>query len=279
MNREYILKELLQKYTSQRIDKCITKLKENPLDLHSAKIILYYYFLDERLNTIMKGVSFYDFYETFDKVSMPSLLKTFEKMRYKNSPSGIYQIYSYYHGRCSPFKISTAYSLIQKYANDKETVLDPCAGFGGRCVATILHNKKYLGFDLNDRLQPAYKKLLSHFPNHNCEINYIDALTVDYTKYKYDCIITSPPYWNIELYNNTDKRCKADWIIWYKTLFTDIYNNLMDNGIMILSINQDMYNKVFNPLFGEPFAKEPLQINDSKKNKTNYKEFVYIFKK
>ena len=30
--------------------------------------------------------------------------------------------------------------------DDKETVLDPCAGFGGRCVATILHNKLYFGF-------------------------------------------------------------------------------------------------------------------------------------
>ena len=277
MNKEYILKELLQKYTPQRIEKCITKLKNNPLDIHSAKTILYYYFLDERLNTVMKGISFYDFYDTFDTISMPSLLNTFEKMKYKRTPSCIYRIYGYFYGRVSPFKISTAYSLIQKYANDKETVLDPCSGFGGRCIATILHNKKYIGFDLNDRLQPAYEKLLSHFPNHNCEINYIDALTVDYSKYKYDCIITSPPYWNIELYNKTNKRCKADWIIWYKTLFNSIYDNLMDNGVMILSINQEMYSKVFNPLFGEPFSKEPLQLNESKKN--NYKEFVYVYLK
>jgi hypothetical protein len=51
----------------------------------------------------------------------------------------------------------------------------------------------------------------------------------------------------------------------------------MDNGIMILSINQEMYSKVFQPMFGEPFAIEPLQLNSSKKN--NYKEYVYIFKK
>jgi len=277
MNREYILKELLQKYTTQRIDKCIVKLKNNPLDIHSAKTILYYYFLDERLNTSMKGISFYEFYKHFDKVSMPSLLKTFEKMKYKNSPYDIYKIYSFYYGCVPTFKISTAYSLIQKYANDKETVLDPCAGFGGRCVATILHNKQYIKFDLNDRLQPAYNNLFSHFPNHKCEINYIDALTVDYSKLKYDCIITSPPYWNIELYHNTNKLRKADWIIWYTTLFTTIHDNLMDNGVMILSINQEMYSKIFEPMFGEPFAKDPLQLNESKKN--NYKEFVYIFKK
>jgi len=277
MNKEYILKELLQKYTSQRIEKCIAKLKANPLDIHSAKTIIYYYFLDERLNTVMKGISFYDFYETFDKVNMPSLLETFKKMKYKNTPYHIYRLYGYYHGRVSPFKVSTAYSLIQKYANDKETILDCCAGFGGRCIATILHNKIYIGFDLNDKLQPAYDKLLEHFPNHNCEIHYIDALTVDYSKLQYDCIITSPPYWNIELYNNTKKRCKADWILWYKTLFTAIYDNLMNNGVMILSINQEMYSKVFQPMFGEPFAKEMLQLNPNKKN--NYKEYVYIWKK
>jgi DNA modification methylase len=276
MNREYILKELLQKYTPERIDKCIAKIKQNPMDVYSAQTILYYYFLDERLNTIMIGTNFYDFCNNFE-ASRPSLLKTFEKLNYKRTPSDLYKIYGYYHGRCSPFKISVAYALIQKYANDKETVLDPCAGFGGRCIATILHNKQYIGFDLNDRLKPAYELLLSHFPNHNCEINYIDALTVDYSKYKYDCIITSPPYYNIELYNNTDKRCKADWIQWYKTLFKNIYDNLMDDGVMILSINQDMYNNIFKPLFGEPISIEPLQINETRKN--NYKEFVYIWKR
>lgn len=275
MNKEYILKELLQKYTPERIERCIVKLKENPLDIHSAKTILYYYFLDERLNTIMKGISFYDFYQTFDKVSMPSLLKTVEKMKYKNSPFGIYRIFGYYYGRVSPFKISTAYSLIQKYANDKDIILDPCAGFAGRAIATILHNKKYIGFDLNDRLQPAYEKLLTHFPNHNCVINYIDALSVDYSKYKYDCVITSPPYYNIELYNNTKKRSKKEWNEWYRILFTNIYNNLIDNGVMILNINQEMYAKVFNPLFGEPISIEPLQLN----KKNNYTEYVYIFKK
>lgn len=276
MNREYILKELLQKYTPERIDKCIAKIKQNPLDLHSAKIILYYFFLDERLNTIMIGASFYTFCNNFE-ASRPSLLKTFEKLNYKQTPSDLYKIYGYYHGRCSPFKISVAYSLIQQYANDKHVILDPCAGFGGRCIATVLHNKQYIGFDLNDRLKPAYDNLLSHFSENKCEMNYVDALTVDYSKYKYDCIITSPPYYNIELYNKTDKRRKKDWIIWYKTLFKNIYDNLMDNGVMILSINQDMYNKVFNPLFGEPFAKEPLQINETR-NKT-YKEFVYIWKR
>lgn len=275
MNKEYILKELLQKYTPERIDKCIAKLKENPMDVYSAKTILYYYFLDERLNTVMKGVSFYDFYDNFEKVNMPSLLKTFEKLKYKNTPSYKYRIYKYYYGSCSPFKISIAYSLIQKYANDKETILDTCAGFAGRCVASILHNKKYIGFDLNDRLQPAYEKLLTYFPNHQSEINYIDALTVDYSKYKYDCIITSPPYFNIELYNNTNKRSKKEWTIWYQTLFSAIYANLMDEGVMILSINQNMYSKIFYPMFGEPFAIEPLQLN----KKGNYKEFVYIWKK
>jgi len=276
-NREYILKELLQKYTPERIDNCIAKLKQNPLDINSAKTIIYFYFIDERLNTILKGMSFYEFYDNFDKVSMPSLLKTFEKMKYKRTPIDMYRIYGYYYGRVSPFKISIAYSLIHKYANDKDIVLDPCAGFGGRAVATILHNKQYIGFDLNDRLQPAYQKLLSHFPENKCEINHVDALTVDFFNYRYDCIITSPPYYNIELYNNTNKRCKSDWIIWYKTLFKNIYDNLMNNGVMILSINQEMFNNIFQPMFGNPISIEPLQLNKTKQN--DYKEYVYIWKK
>jgi hypothetical protein len=38
MDRTHILKELLFKYTPERIIKCITKLKQNPMDISSAKI-------------------------------------------------------------------------------------------------------------------------------------------------------------------------------------------------------------------------------------------------
>lgn len=38
MDRTLLLKELLFKYTPERITQCITKLKENPMDISSAKI-------------------------------------------------------------------------------------------------------------------------------------------------------------------------------------------------------------------------------------------------
>ena len=279
MDRTLLLKELLFKYTPERITQCITKLKENPMDISSAKTVLYYYFLNERLNTKIMNTNFYEFYDNFDTIitlSRPYILNVFNKMNYKRNAQGIYRIYRLYYGSCSPFKISTAYSLIQKYAFDKNIILDPCAGFGGRCIATLLHNKKYIGFDINDRLEHSYNSLLSHFNNNNYNIQFVDCLNVDYSTIKYDCVFTSPPYYNTELYNNTEKRSKKEWNIWYRTVFTTIYNNLMDNGIMILSINQQMYNKVFNLIFGDAIEIIPMELN---KRNSIYKEYVYIWRK
>ena len=119
---------------------------------------------------------------------------------------------------------------------------------------------------------------MSHFPNHNASINFCDSLTVDLSQYKYDCIFTSPPYYNIELYSYCDKRSKKEWNEWYRLLFTKLFNNLERNGIMVLSINKEIYT-FLKTVFGECSQSIPLILSSNRNNNKPYTELVYIWRK
>jgi len=220
------------------------------------------------------GRTFYEFYESRDNITMPSLLHTFEKLKYKKTPMGWYRIFRLYYGSTSPFSIPNAYSIINQYTDRITTIIDPCSGWGGRAIGSILNNKTYYGFDTNINLEEPMNQLLSHFPNNNIKIEYKDALTIDYSQYEYDCVFTSPPYYNIEVYSHMNKKTRKEWYVWYKTLFDKLYNNLKSGGLMILNINNDMYINCFQFLYGEANAVRPLNLTS---HRNNYSELIYIW--
>jgi hypothetical protein len=274
MNKQYILDNLLQKYNLVKIKIWIEMIKKDPMNIHAGKSVLYYYFLDERLNTKVHGRTFYEFYESRDNITMPSLLKTFEKMKYKKTPIDYYRIFRLYYGSVSPFSISNAYSIIKQYTDKITTIMDPCSGWGGRAVGAELNNKTYYGFDTNVNLEEPMKNLLSHFPNNKIVIECKDALTIDYSQYEYDCVFTSPPYYNIEVYSHMETRTRKEWYVWYKTLFDRLFNSLKSGGLMILNINKDMYINCFQIYYGEADEVRPMNLTS---HRNNYSESVYIW--
>ena len=80
------------------------------------------------------------------------------------------------------------------------------------------------------------------------------ALNVDYSKFDYDLVFTSPPYYFIQKYeNNKEYVCqkkKMDDCILYIPLFSNTYANLKPNGIYALNINKEVYENVCVKLFG-----------------------------
>lgn len=84
-----------------------------------------------------------------------------------------------------------------------QTVLDPCAGWGGRMLGTVSTGKKYIAFEPNTQ---TYNNLLNlaEFLNikDKVEIYNIGAEHMnDFIKEKVDIILTSPPYFNLEIYS------------------------------------------------------------------------------
>lgn len=83
-----------------------------------------------------------------------------------------------------------------------QLVLDPCAGWGGRMLGVVASGAHYYAFEPNTTTYDNLVKL-SKFLGIENKVTLIcdDALQMDkYSIPKVDLIITSPPYFNLEVY-------------------------------------------------------------------------------
>jgi 16S rRNA G966 N2-methylase RsmD len=99
-------------------------------------------------------------------------------------------------------------------------VLDPCAGWGGRMIGCVSAGADYVAFEPNTK---TYQGLvnLSEFLGIQSKVKLINDSALTMEKYelgKFDCVLTSPPYFNLEVYTDeltqsiTDCETYEDWI-------------------------------------------------------------------
>ena len=83
-------------------------------------------------------------------------------------------------------------------------VLDPCAGWGGRMLGVVSSGANYVAFEPNTKTYDNLLKL-SKFLNIENKVKIIcdDVLNIEkYNLQKVDLILTSPPYFDVEVYTN-----------------------------------------------------------------------------
>jgi 16S rRNA G966 N2-methylase RsmD len=91
--------------------------------------------------------------------------------------------------------------IVQKYAKNKR-VLDPCVGWGGRMIGTVAAGCDYIGFEPNTETFNNLKKMVECLGIGDKVILYND-IAENIHKYDIDdvsLILTSPPYYNLEIY-------------------------------------------------------------------------------
>ena len=247
--------------------------------------------LVERLHTKgAQNVSFYEFWENrhiYKKKKFIHSLLTFYQNREIDEIRKYKYIYNLYFSSIAIFRPVMAMEIYCKIKAKR--VLDFTMGWGGRLVgACALGLEAYYGVDLNENLREPYKNLISFLekePDHHTaiDVRFQDALTVDYTKMDYDCVFTSPPYYDLETYRGSDKglyKTKEDWnVLFYTPLFRKTYASLKLNGTYCLNVPEYIYNSVCLPLFGSSSLKIPLKKSERKPGKDKYKEFVYVWYK
>ena len=242
------------------------KLQKNPFI--NKQICLKYLkskFQTEIDNTIgNKGYSFNSFLsneEQQNKKWVINMMKYYDDPKYKNMSLEDKQrrIYALYYGSVNIFKPSVAKWLCDKYLMRGFTggvppiVLDPFAGFSSRMLGCVASGCKYIGIDSNVNLREGYDEIITELElSNSTEIIFQDCINLDYSKYEYDMVLTSPPYFNIEIYSYMNKKSKSEWITFYIKIFTKIFDNLKLKGYMIINVNNEIYEKVLLPLFGEP---------------------------
>jgi tRNA1(Val) A37 N6-methylase TrmN6 len=188
-------------------------------------------------------------------------------------------------GNVGIFRPILAKNMICEYKPKK--MLDFTMGWGGRLVGACSENiEHYIGIDMNHKLEPLYekmKKTLNQLSTTKITLMFKDALLVDYSKLDYDFVLTSPPYYNIEIYRNNKVLTEKEWNeTFYEPIFSVTFKHLKKNGYYCLNVPQNIYESVCVKILGKcdkafPLGK-PRRKTDNKYN-YEYNEYIYVWKK
>ena len=157
---------------------------------------------------------------------------------------------------CNAFKATLAISIYKMF--QAKRILDFSAGWGDRLLAAIAYDaERYLGYDPNPELQHGYQEMIQMFTTSNKNRHYqvkietFETANIPDTE-TFDLILTSPPYYDFEIYISSDKEAaKSQSIIKYpkfntwmvEFLFTSIFkcwNKLIIGGNMVIHLS-DVY--------------------------------------
>lgn len=167
-------------------------------------------------------------------------------------------------------------------------VLDPCAGWGGRMMGVVAAGAEYVAFEPNTETYNGLMKLIE-FLGIGDKVKIIKDSALEMNKYdigEFDLILTSPPYFDLEVYSHEDtqsiKGCdtyKAWAHRFLNPLINSALNHLKDNGWSCWNVHnvgkmkmiddvKDMHKDYPNQkVFSVTSSKR--QTNQNNKNKKN----------
>lgn len=246
--------------------------------------------LEERLHAKGdQGISFFDFWMCKDFFAQKPYVKNMLEFYSARNTSELRKYRYIYNLYFSNIAIFSPLRAIEIYCKTNATrVLDFTMGWGGRLVGACANNlDAYYGIDINKHLKTPYSKMVSFLKSDkdittDIKLLFEDALKTDYSKMDYDCVLTSPPYYDIEVYRGNKQKYKTndEWNKkFYSPLFSKTFKHMKKGGYYCLNINEEIYENVCLPLFGKYTKRIEMQKEERKKGKSTYKEYVYCWKK
>jgi hypothetical protein len=274
-------KKLIEDYNKLR------EIKKNEIDSKLMSNIgnytVNFFTALERHETNKKGgMSFFQFLE-----NKPNLLYINKLLKYygytrENAPIKVWKsVFRLYFGSISIFKPIVAMYIYNKF--NPKSILDMTMGWGGRLVgACALDIEKYTGIEINSNLYKPYKNMLKFLcgkTKTKVKLFFEDAVKFDYSKIDYDLVLTSPPYYNIEVYRKNKKMSKEEWNEnFYKPLFQNSWNNLKKGGYYCINIPNEVFENILFPMFGKVYEKYIMPKQKRTQNE-KYHEYIYVWKK
>jgi len=275
--------EALDDYTKLRDTKC------NAINERSAvgSRAMDYFFFGLRLRTKAKGgQDFKTFYQKREHLRTPSARRLYDYNIKGGKPPVVaaYDVFRLYRGSINAFKPIVARRLFCRYM--PKTILDFSAGWGGRCLAAMSLDINYIGFDTNKALRPAYKGLIDTYPTESkVRLHFEDSSKVDYSKYDYDFVFTSPPYFQktkptedyegMPTYTSREEFNEQFFFPVVRNTFT----HLKRGGHYALNIPIDMYDDI-KKVLGKYDKRYPLPITPRYSGQPPvYKEYIYVWNK
>lgn len=108
------------------------------------------------------------------------------------------------------FHISRARNLLLEVVGDLrgKRVLDMSAGWGDRLVATLQLGGVYVGTDPSSKMKPVYENILQEFSSTDSSVATLPFEDFEVPG-KFDVAFSSPPYYDVEIYNDEDTQSIA----------------------------------------------------------------------
>jgi 16S rRNA G966 N2-methylase RsmD len=158
-------------------------------------------------------------------------------------------------------------------------VLDPCAGWGGRMLGTVSYGADYIAFEPNTTTYNNLMKIVD-FLGINNKVTLICDDARNMLKYnlpKVDMVLTSPPYFDLEVYTHEDTQSiinTTSYQDWADSFLREIIklsiSHLNENGVSCWNVgkvkNRDMNVDVekYHKEFGYQIS-DTLTVSSSKR--------------
>jgi len=210
--------------------------------------------------------------QTFDSFStFLTVLEYTLKTKKSILPDFVHDNLVHFNGGVVGFPCSVAKAVTDRYCPVGGSVVDPCAGWGGRLLGVSSAGRFYYGFEPWDKTYDGLTRIIAHFGLNSS----VQKSEFDSTKAPLLCdfILTSPPYVDLEIYGRPFS--KSDWLSLIKRIFSYAEKSLTPGGYLIL--NLPGYLKTLLP---QTLLKEaaPVYWNTSSKVRTLDKaECLYIW--
>lgn len=197
-------KKLTEAELTRDLDSLLSYTAEKNERKFCGNPFLYHYQMANLSKVRVKGAP-----SLYDKMNDPELLaklcRQAEKLNRTGTPANRLFEANRFNNAVVFFKPTTAKWLYKKFGATK--VLDPTAGWGGRLLGAWALGIDYTGIDLNTGMKEAYDQMIDRLPANtsNLTMMYGNCLDVDFSEIEYDMVLTSPPYVNLEMYENMSK--------------------------------------------------------------------------
>jgi hypothetical protein len=199
-------------------------------------------------------------------------------------------------GTINQFKPRVAACLYELFK--PSSVLDFSAGWGDRCVAAMAKSIDYIGIDTNIALKSPFGDMISCYKDvlkqqekriPAVDIYFQPSETFDFSSCTYDMVFTSPPYYDLEFYENMPTY--ESYEVWITTflqpVITNAWKHMKVNGWMCLNLPSDKHDSrkitkydvlsAVQEILGEPRKRIQMMLQQRNKEKNNATNCEYIY--
>jgi len=198
-----------------------------------------------------------------------------------------YGVFQLYYGTINQFRPAIAKTLYCKLGA-KVGILDFSSGWGGRCLAAMSLGIPYYGIDANKKLKKGYTDMVKLLDSGaKVDMTFAPSETVDFSKFKYDLVFTSPPYFMLEKYEGMPAYDQKQGFL--NTFFIPVmkkaWSSLLKKGHLALNMPEDMYVAV-KEYFPKIYKKFKMPLMDRRASEAargdaldvgSREKFEYIF--